>query len=500
MVNDRITGRGTKGKIPALHIAMASSEISPFAKTGGLGDVLGSLPQALEKIGVKISLIMPAYRSVLKGDFITEDTGIHFSVPVSDKIENGSVLKGKVGRSIAIYFIRADKYYDRENLYSTGDGDYPDNAERFVFFSRAVLEVLRSDPPAILHTHDWQTAISIVFLKAQPELYPELASTKTVFTVHNLGYQGVFWNLDWHLLNLDWQFFSSRYLEFFGKINFLKGGTVFADRVTTVSPTYAEEITTDEYGFGLEGIFREKAKNVTGILNGVDYKVWNPETDTNIASTYSADDLSGKIVCKAELQKAFGLQENPDVPLIGMVTRLTSQKGCDLMVMAMNALMEKDIQFVLLGDGEKYYSELFEGIVKQYPGRMSIQMAFDELKVHTILAGADIILVPSRYEPCGLTQMYGLRYGTVPVVRTTGGLKDTIDEFNTETGKGNGFLFSLSEPADLMAAIDRALECYQRKDLWKTLIKNDMKENFSWEKSARFYKDIYQKLSQAIGK
>jgi starch synthase len=500
MRTNRITSPGVRGRLPALHIAMASSEISPFAKTGGLGDVLGSLPRALERLGVKISLIMPAYRSVLKGNFPTEDTGIRFSVPVSNRMEKGSVLKGKVGRSIPVYFIRADKYYDRENPYYTSEGDYPDNAERFIFFSRAVLEVLKSDPPDILHAHDWQTALSVVFLKAQPEQYPELANTKAVFTVHNLGYQGVFWNLDWHLLNLDWRFFSSQYLEFFGKINFLKGSAVFADRVTTVSPTYAEEIATDEYGFGLEGVFREKAKDLTGILNGIDYQVWNPETDANIAHTYSVDDLTGKIICKAELQKAFGLQENPDAPLIGMVKRLTSQKGCDLVAMAMNTLMERDIQFVLLGDGEKYYTELFEGMTEKYPGKIGVQMAFDELKVHKIIAGADLILVPSRYEPCGLTQMYGLRYGTVPVVRITGGLKDTIEEFNPETGKGNGFLFSLNEVPDLLTVIDRALECYQRKDLWVILLKNGMKEDFSWKKSARLYKEIYQKLVQVADK
>jgi starch synthase len=479
---------------------MASSEISPFAKTGGLGDVLGSLPLSLEKLGAKISLIMPAYRSVLKGDFLTEDTGIRFSVPVSNRMEKGSVLKGKIGRSIPVYFIRADKYYDRENLYSTSEGDYPDNAERFVFFSRAVLEVLRSDPPAVLHAHDWQTALSVVFLKAQPELYPELTSTKAIFTVHNLGYQGVFWSLDWHLLNLDWRFFSSRYMEFFNKINFLKGGVVFADRVTTVSPTYAEEITTEEYGFGLEGVFQEKAKGLIGIINGIDYQVWNPETDANVAHTYSIDDLAGKAICKAELQRAFGLQENPDVPLICMVTRLSAQKGCDLVAMAMDVLMKRDIQFILLGNGEKHYTELFEGMTEKYPGKIGMQMAFDELKVHKIIAGADFILVPSRYEPCGLTQMYGLRYGTVPVVRNTGGLKDTIKEFNPETGKGNGFLFNLNEVSDLMAAIDRALKCYQRKDLWATLIKNGMKMNFSWENSTRLYKEMYQKLAQAADK
>jgi starch synthase len=495
---DKATRLGARGRVPALHVVMASSEISPFAKTGGLGEVLGSLPLALEKLGVKVSLIMPAYHSILRGDFPIEDTGRSFSVPVSEGREKGSILKGKLGRSIPVYFIRADKYYDRESLYHTGESDYPDNAERFVFFSRAVLEVIRTDPPNILHANDWQTALSIVFLKAQAELYPELANTKTVFTVHNLGYQGAFWNLDWHLLNLDWRFFSLQYLEFFDKINFLKGGAVFADCVTTVSPSYAEEITTAEYGFGLEGIFREKAKDLTGILNGIDCRVWNPETDANIASTYSIDDFSGKANCKTELQKILGLQEKPDVPLIGMVARLTSQKGCDLVAMALSSMMERDIQFVLLGDGEKYYTELFQDLAEQYPGRMSVQVAFDEIKVHKIVAGADFILIPSRYEPCGLTQMYGLRYGAIPVARATGGLKDTIHEFNPETGIGNGFLFGLSEVADLLAAIDQALECYQNKELREIVIKNGMKENLSWEKSARIYKEIYQKLVTGV--
>lgn len=495
---DRVIRSKVGAKTPTLHVAMASSEISPFAKTGGLGEVLGSLPLALEKLGIKLSLIMPAYPSILRGDFPIEDTGRSFSVPVSEGREKGSILKGKLGYSMPVYFIRADKYYDRQSLYHTGEGDYPDNAERFVFFSRAVLEVIRNDPPNILHANDWQTALSIVFLKAQPELYPELANTKTVFTVHNLGYQGVFWNLDWHLLNLDWRFFISQYLEFFDKINFLKGGVVFADHITTVSPSYAEEITTYEYGFGLEGIFREKAKDLTGILNGVDYRVWNPETDANISSTYSIDDLSGKINCKTELQKTLGLQEKPDVPLIGMVARLTSQKGCDLVAMALSSLMERDIQFVLLGDGEKYYTELFQSLAEQYPGRMSLQIAFDEAKVHAIVAGADFILIPSRYEPCGLTQMYGLRYGTIPVVRATGGLKDTIHKFNPEMGTGNGFLFGLSEVTDLLAAIDRALECYQHKELRKIVIKNGMKENFSWEKSSKLYKKVYQKLLTTV--
>lgn len=497
MSADKSAGRRKSPKHPALHVVMVSSEIAPFAKTGGLGEVLGSLPQAMEKLGIRVSLITPAYRSVLHDGFPVQDTGMRISVPVSDKAEEASILKGKVGRDIQIYFVRSDKYFDRDGLYSSAEGDYPDNAERFTFFSRVALEILKKDPPAIMHTHDWQAALSIVFLESQPERYPELDSTRTLLTIHNLGYQGIFWKYDWHLLNLDWRFFSPDYLEFYDKINFLKGGVTFADGVSTVSPTYASEIETPEYGFGLEGIFKSREKEITGILNGIDYRVWNPETDTGIAHTYSTDDLSSKSLCKETLQDVFGLQKNPDVPLIGMVTRLTFQKGCDLLEAAMGTIMSRNIQFVLLGSGEKQYADIFDAMPAQYPGRMGVQVAFDEARVHTIIAGADFLLIPSRYEPCGLTQMYGMRYGTPAVARATGGLKDTIQEFNAETKTGNGFLFEKYETGDFIAAIDRALGHYGHKDEWNALMKNCMKASFTWDKSARAYRDLYQKLLRA---
>jgi starch synthase len=257
-----------------LHIAMASPEIAPFAKSGGLGDVLGSLPKALERLGARVSLIMPAYRSVLRGDFQIEDTGIDFVVPISDRREEGTILKTRIGKNITVYFIRADRYYDREHFYGTPGHDYVDNAERFIFFARSVLEALKLERPSILHAHDWQSALAIVFLKTQRDVYPELSSVKTVFSVHNMGYQGLFWNLDWHLLNIDWKFFTPEYLEFYGKVNFLKGGLICSDVITTVSPTYAEEIKTPERGFGLDGVFRERSDSLVGILNGADYDVW----------------------------------------------------------------------------------------------------------------------------------------------------------------------------------------------------------------------------------
>jgi len=479
---------------PALHVAMVSPEIAPFAKTGGLSDSVGSLARALEQLGLRVSLLMPAYRSVLQSGFPVEDTGVRFTVPISNRQEEGLLLRTKMGSSISVYLIRADKYFDRDYLYGTPDGDYPDNAERFTFFTRATLEVLKHDPPSILHAHDWQSALAITFLKAQPLLYPELSSTKTVVTVHNLGYQGLFWYLDWHLLNLDWSFFNLRDLEFYGKINFLKGGIVFADAINTVSPNYAEEIKTAEQGFGLEGVFQERAARLCGILNGVDYSLWNPETDQLIATTYSPENLSGKKVCKADLQRSFGLPENPEIPVIGVVSRLTMQKGFDLLEKALDELLSRDVQFVLLGTGDRRYQEFFLQAATKHSGKLAVQIAFDESLAHKVIAGADLFLMPSRYEPCGLTQMYSLKYGTIPVVRATGGLKDTIQEFNAETGKGNGFVFVPYEVADFLAAVDRALRLFSRKRQWQTLVKNAMAADFSWDKSARVYLNLYQGL------
>jgi len=478
-----------------LHIVMASPEIAPLAKTGGLGDVLGSLPRALERLGLRVSLIMPAYRSVLHSGFSLEDTGISFIIPVSHRRDEVRLLKMKTGNAISIYLIRADQYFDRDGLYGTPEGDYPDNAERFVFFSRAIPEVLKLEKPAIFHAHDWQSALAVTFLKAQPYLYPQLSSMKAVFTVHNLGYQGLFGYSDWHLLNLEGRFFTPRYLEYYGKINFLKGGLVFADRITTVSPTYAEEIKTAEQGFGLDGVFRERAQDLVGILNGADYEIWNPEIDTLISQKYSPDNLSGKKSCKADLQRTFNLGIDPDIPLIGMVSRLTTQKGFDLLEKAMDELLSRNIQFVLLGAGDKSYERIFCKMPERFPGRVGVEIAFNEALSHKIIAGSDLLLMPSRYEPSGLTQIYSLRYGTIPIVRATGGLRDTITEFDSETGKGNGFIFVPYEVPALLQALDRALSLRQQGKEWSTIMKNAMRADFSWARSARLYANIYHGLA-----
>ena len=481
-------------KTKPLHVVMAAPEMAPFAKTGGLGDVLGSLPRALERLGVHVSIIMPAYRSVLRGGFKFEEDRITFNVPISSSREAGTILKTYMGRDITVYLIRADQYYDREYFYGPPGEDYIDNTERFTFFARAVLGVLKQDPPMILHAHDWQSALAIAFLKAQQHLYPELSEVKTVFTVHNLGYQGLFWHLDWHILNLDWSFFTPQYLEFYGKISFLKGGLVFADAITTVSPTYAEEIKTAEKGFLLDGVFRERSNSLVGILNGADYTVWNPETDPFIKKTYSPEHILGKKACKAEIQRYCSLPENPDIPLIGMVSRLITQKGFDLLEKGIDELLSRDIQLVILGTGDKKFEEFLSQAAARYPEKLAARIVFDESLSHRVIAGSDMLLMPSQYEPSGLTQIYSLKYGTIPVVRSTGGLKDTIEEFSTETGKGNGFLFVPYELSALLEAVDRALAVFHKKHDWAVLMKNAMTKDFSWERSAQAYLNLYQKL------
>lgn len=478
---------------------MVSSEIAPFAKSGGLGDSVGSLARALEQLGLRVSLVMPAYRSVLHSRFPVEDTGVRFTVPISNRREKGLLLKTMMGSAIPVYLIRTDKYFDRDDLYGTPDGDYPDNAERFIFFTRAALEVLKHDAPSILHAHDWQSALAITFLKAQPHLYPELSSAKTILTIHNLGYQGLFWYLDWHLLNLNRSFFTPQYLEFYGKINFLKGGIVFADAISTVSPTYAEEIKTPEQGFGLEGVFQERAASLLNIPNGVDYSVWNPRNDPLIINPYNPKNLSGKEACKADLQQSFELPENPEIPVIGMVSRLTVQKGFDLLAKTVNRLLSRDLQFALLGTGDKRYQKFFVRAATQHSGKLAVRIAFDESLAHKVIAGSDMFLVPSQYEPGGLTPMYSLKYGTIPIVRATGGLKDTIQEFNPKMGRGNGFVFSAYKGRDLLAAVDRALKLFSRKTQWRILVKNALAADFSWDKSARAYFNLYRKLVRGSG-
>ncbi len=474
---------------------MISSEVSPFAKTGGLGEVVETLSKALARRGHELCLIMPAYRSVLRNEFPLAESPLKVSVPVSNYQVEASVLETSLDEEVSVCFIRADPYYDREFLYGTAKGDYSDNAERFVFFCRAALELLRHRPAEIIHGHDWQSAFALIALKTQDSRYPELAAAKTVFTIHNLGFQGIFPESDWHLLQLDRSLFTPRYLEFFRNINLLKGALVFADRITTVSPSYAGEIMSAEQGFGLEGVLRERAHDVAGILNGIDYSRWNPQIDPYIAKRYDANCLTAKGDCKKSLSLDVGLAPDADVPLIGMITRLTAQKGLDLVETSLDEIIARNVKVVVLGSGESHYERFLIQAAERYPEKIAVRIGFDEVMAHKIEAGADIFLMPSLYEPCGLNQMFSLKYGTIPVVRSVGGLKDTVQNYSDESGTGTGFVFADYKPRPLLDAIDRALRVFRDKRAWTSLCTRAMSVNFSWDRSAEGYDELYRKLA-----
>jgi starch synthase len=481
-----------------MHVLMAASEVVPYAKTGGLGDVLGALPRALQRLGVEVSIVMPAYRAIDVERFGLQRTAWTLDVPVSRQTVHAGVLRTTLDGGVSVYCIDAPQYFGRQFLYGTTDGPYLDNAERFAFFSRAILALTEHvGAPDILHCHDWQAALAPVFLRADAARYPTLAAVRTVMTIHNLGYQGLFWHFDWHLLNLDWKYFTPAFLEFYGKINYLKGGIVCADAVTTVSPTYAREIQTPEFGHGLDGVLVAQRHTLSGILNGVDYDDWSPERDRFIAAPYTAGDRGGKVVCKADLQATMQLPVDPKVPLIGIVSRLAGQKGFDLIAAIAPQLLRKRVQLVVLGSGDAPYETLVQQLARKYPKQVAVRVAFDNALAHKIEAGSDMFLMPSRYEPCGLNQIYSLRYGTIPIVRATGGLEDTIIHFDPHSGAGTGFKFAEYAPAALLACIEAALQTYRRPKAWAALMGNAMRADFSWDRSAAAYAQLYRQVSGA---
>jgi starch synthase len=474
---------------------MASSEVVPFAKTGGLGDVVGALSGALARLGIEVAVVLPAYKSILESAFSLQETGMEVEAEIADRRVRGVVLKTALDGEVAAYLIRADQYFLRTELYGTAQGDYEDNAERFVFFSKAALDLAQKTSPwDVIHCHDWQTALIPALKKIRPELWPEINPSRTVLTIHNLAYQGSFPSSFWPLLNLDTSYFSSRHLEFYGNFNCLKGGIFFADALTTVSRKYSKEILESEYGAGLEGVLRDRRRDLYGILNGVDTREWNPKSDPNIKKNYDAANPRGKESCKKDLQETFHLPADASIPLIGMVTRLAEQKGLDILADAMEALMQLDLQLVLLGAGEQRYHDLLTSLAAKHPKKLGVKIAFDDALAHKIEAGADLFLMPSRYEPCGLNQIYSLAYGTLPVVRATGGLDDTIEDYNPSTGIGTGFKFAAYSAPALVEAVKRALSVYARKEIWRKITARAMAADFSWEKSAGEYLALYRKL------
>ncbi len=480
-----------------MHIAFAASECVPFSKTGGLADVVGALPRALAALGHQVSVYVPRYRQTKLAD---PQTVVHsITIPFDDKYRFCSVVTAGTSAGVRFYFVDYPPFFDRDALYGTPAGDYPDNAERFAMFSRAVLEASKVlGVPRVFHCHDWQSALVPVMLRTIYAEDPAFRDVATVFTIHNMGYQGLFPPDTLPLLMLPWDLLTMTKMEFFGQVNFLKGALVYSDYVTTVSKKYSQEIQTTEYGFGLEGVLRQRAATVTGILNGVDYEEWSPQTDKFISAKYSPQDLSGKRKCKQDLLNAFGIANvDAKIPVIGIVSRFAAQKGFDLISQIMDRLAREEMIVVALGTGDKPYEELFQRLNKQFPNKIAVKVAFDNVIAHKIEAGADMFLIPSRYEPCGLNQIYSLKYGTVPIVRATGGLDDTIEPWDARTGKGTGFKFSDYTGEALLATIKQALLAYQDPSSWQTLMRNGMARDFSWGASAREYGKIYDRARQA---
>jgi len=458
-----------------MKIVMCASEVVPFAKTGGLADVAGALPQALEKEGQEIIIILPLYKAVDIAKF-----GLK-------KIKDDCFV-AKTGKGISVYFIKNDAFFYRDGLYGDKNGDYKDNLSRFTYYCRRVLTLLKeiNFKPDIIHVHDWQTSLIPVYLKTIYAKGLFYKKTHTVLTIHNIGYQGIFPKDEFSKLGLDWSLFTVNDLEFYGQVNILKGGIVFSDIVNTVSPTYAEEIQTQEFGFGLEGLLNKRSDSLFGILNGLDYDIWNPQTDKFIKENFSAYDISGKAKDKENLQHACKLPVNPKIPLFGIVSRLVEQKGFDILTEGIDEICKMDIQLVILGTGDIKIHNCFTDVVSKYPKVISLNFRFDDSLAHNIYAGSDIFLMPSRYEPCGLGQLISLRYGTIPLVYKTGGLADTINP-------SNGFVFDAYSENDLIKTINTATKVFKNQDKWSALIKNGMNCDFSWGSSSKEYLRLYAK-------
>jgi starch synthase len=500
-----------------LRCIYVASEVAGFAKTGGLADVAGSLPRALADRGVDCAVFMPLYHGVRTGKVPLERTEIKLEIPVGDRTVSGSLWRTVLPDSnVSVYLVDQPGYFDRDDAkhgrglyqFTHADGrksDYHDNCARFVFFCRAVLDAiyLLDFWPDVLHINDWQAGLIPVYLE---EIYSKHGAEsvrahyqriRTLCTIHNLAYQGLFWHLDMPVTGLPWRLFNYEALEFHGRINFLKAGIVFADLINTVSPTYAREIQTPYFGCGLQGVLLQRKDRLSGIVNGADYRVWNPATDHFLAANYDADSMpTGKPLCKMALQQECGLTVSPRMPLVGIVSRLVDQKGLDLITSMAPTMLGRDTQFVVLGEGDSRYHDMLLSLQRRHPGQMHVSLKLDEGLAHRIEAGADIFLMPSQYEPCGLNQLYSLKYGAVPLVRATGGLADTVADATPENlaaGTATGFSFVAYTPATLMGVIDRALSLYRHEPAtWQKLQQTGMRQDWSWNRSAAEYERLYR--------
>jgi starch synthase len=471
-------------------VLIIGSEAQPFSKTGGLADVLGALPPAIARLGWDVTVALPRYRGVTAGALLET-----FPVSVGGFTRDAAFYEAPLGDGARALLIDCPELYDRDALYGVGNTDYVDNARRFGFLTRAALEFAgrRTPAPLVVHAHDWQAGLAPVYLRTLYAAHPVLGGTASVFTIHNLAYQGLF-EPDWlPRLDLGWNLFSVDQLEYWGRISFLKGGINHATVITTVSPRYAQEIQTPEFGFGFDGILRSRRDDLVGILNGIDTSIWDPARDPLLPQSYSANDLAGKAAAKRALLERYGLPGDPATlarPIVGMVSRMVDQKGFDLIAAIADRLPSLHATFIVLGTGESRYQTLWSSLATAHATRIGVRIGFDEGLAHLIEGGADIFLMPSRFEPCGLNQMYSMRYGTVPVVRQVGGLADTVRDGQT------GFSFREATPDALLDALSRALKSFGKTNAWRALQQAGMAQDFSWDRSAKEYVKMYER---AIG-
>ncbi len=482
-----------------LNILIAASEVVPFAKSGGLADVAGALPKALRKLGHDVRVVMPRYYTVDKEKYDLKPLEGSLGVPMGSMGEAwASVYEGVLpGSDVPIYFIEHEGFFGRKGLYDEDGEGYGDNDNRFIFFSKAAMQLAKKlrFKPDVIHANDWHTASMPILLNTTYAFDPDFENTGSLLTIHNLQHQGKFYNGAMDVLGVGWEHFNADELEEYDGINLLKGGIVHADAINAVSKKYAQEIRTPEFGWGLDGLIDANASKLYGILNGVDYEEWSPAVDTLIPAQFDLDDLSGKDVCKAELQKAFNLPQRSDVPVIGLVGRLAEQKGIGLLSSAIWNLMELDIQIVLLGTGEKWAEHFFSDVASKYPEKFGCFIGYRNDLAHQIEAGSDFFLMPSLFEPCGLNQIYSLRYGTLPIVRATGGLDDTIDNYDAKTKSGTGFKFYDATPEALSGTVKWAVDTwYQDREGFDQLRHNAMEQRFDWEVAALGYEDLYRSI------
>jgi starch synthase len=476
-----------------MKILIASPEAVPYVKTGGLAYVVGALCKEYRRMNKDAHIIMPLYKKIKEGKLSPKYTRVKIKVPVGARFIEGRIFNDQS----STYFIECKEFFGREELYGTPEGDYADNASRFIFFSRGILEACKAlkFQPDVIHCNDWQTGLVPLYLRTKYGADKFFRNTATLFTIHNLGYQGLFPSSEMPLTGLGWELFKPEGIEFYGKINFLKAGIISADILNTVSNTYSKEILSREFGFGLEGLLRKRERELHGVINGIDYEEWDPSRDEFLPAKYSYDNISGKAFCKRELMRSlFRPLDNLDaerIPLIGIVGRLSAQKGLDLVIESVDELVSFGVKLVILGNGDEPFHKKFSEIAKKYKGKVSVNIGFEESLAHRIYAGSDFFLMPSKYEPCGLGQLIALRYGCIPITRRTGGPVDTIQDYKSLTSEGTGFLFSDYTPSAMQDAVKRALCVYTDKDKLQKMIVDGMKMHFSWKKPAERYMKLY---------